>query len=262
MNEEAGERNAAKRVLHRQCDVEAGPLARSGGRHHPVIGPQEMPARLPTGSARKMEAGAVLKLMLLPVSPYARKAWIVAIEKGLEGCIEHLSMSALDDPPPLLAANPVGLVPTLIRENGDPLYDSIVITEYLDSLDGSPRFYPRDGEARWDTLRAQALADGMLDASISILLDRRRPEGQRSPEWQARWVARIGRVIDQIEKDTATLDPRALGLAQIVYPVALDYVLFRSIIADWRPNHQRLADWFATAAERPSFQRTDPRLAD
>lgn len=202
----------------------------------------------------------MMKLLLSPVSPYARKVWIVEIEKSLEGQIEHILLSALDDPPPLLAANPVGLVPTLLRNDGEALYDSIVITEFLDSLDGSPLFYPPSGDARWAALKAQALADGMLDASISTLLDRRRPEGERSALWQRRWADRIGRVIGEIERIVDQLDPRATGLAQIVFPAALDYVLFRDIVPDWRVEHRRLARWFEAACERESVRRTDPRL--
>ena len=200
-----------------------------------------------------------MKLLLSTASPYARKVWVMLHEKGLADRTELIRVAAIEDPEALLAANPVGLVPTLVRDDGESLYDSIVITEYLDYL-GGPRFYPQAGEARWQALRAQALCDGMLDAAVDTVLDRRRPNAEQSPSWQARLADRIERLLAEMERQIAGLPADADGLAQLFFPCALDYLLFREIVPDWRPAHPRLADWFAAAIARESLRATDPRL--
>ena len=64
--------------------------------------------------------------------------------------------------------------------------------EYLDhTLPEARRLIPAAGEPRWDVLRWQALAHGLIDATVFRLLDGRRPETLRSCEVQACEEVRI-----------------------------------------------------------------------
>ena len=102
-----------------------------------------------------------MKLLLSPASPYARKVWLAAAELGLEGRIEatNASASPVADTPELSALNPLGKIPVLITDEGDALFDSRVIADYLDSL--TPRrLCPASGEARWRVQTLHAAADG------------------------------------------------------------------------------------------------------
>ena len=107
-----------------------------------------------------------MKLLLSPASPYARKVWLAAAELGIEGRIEatNASASPVADTPELSALNPLGKIPVLITDEGDALFDSRVIADYLDSL--TPRrLCPASGEARWRVQTLHAAADGLLDAA-------------------------------------------------------------------------------------------------
>ena len=73
----------------------------------------------------------------------------------------------------------------LVTDEGAPLYDSAVICEYLDYLHGGGDSSPRSGPERWRTLRMQALADGILEASILDVL--RADDAPEAKQWAA-WL--------------------------------------------------------------------------
>ena len=85
-------------------------------------------------------------------------------------------------------------------DDGTALYDSPVICEYLDALDGKPQLFPLDRKLRMPALRRQALGDGFLD--LLVLARNRRPREQ------ARAIA--AEVIDEAAL-VATLAVRAQG---------------------------------------------------
>ena len=113
-----------------------------------------------------------MKLHYSKTSPYVRKVMIVARESGLLDRLELSPQTVLPTEPnaAIAADNPLMKVPTLILDDGTALYDSRVIAEFLDSTAGGTLF-PM-GPQRWAALRRQALADGILDASILIRYER------------------------------------------------------------------------------------------
>jgi glutathione S-transferase len=123
-----------------------------------------------------------MQLYYSATSPYVRKVRVVAIEKGLDGDIELIEAMPWPDPSLIATQNPLGKVPALVLDDGTALYDSPVICEYLDTLGEGNRLLPPVGPARWRSLRIQALADGIMDAAVSIVLERRRSAELRSSE--------------------------------------------------------------------------------
>ena len=71
-----------------------------------------------------------MKIVGSPSSPFARKARIVAAEKGIavEFVIDRPSAPNTRVP----ELNPLGKVPVLLLDSGEAIYDSPVIAEYLD----------------------------------------------------------------------------------------------------------------------------------
>src|SRR3546814_589502 len=108
-----------------------------------------------------------MKLHYSATSPYVRKVMAVAIEAGLDGKLDKVAAAAspvgVNDT--LNRDNPLGKVPCLVTDDGQALFDSRVICEYLDSLAGG-RLFPASGPARWTALRRQAQGDGLLDAAL------------------------------------------------------------------------------------------------
>lgn len=198
-----------------------------------------------------------MKLYGSLTSPYVRKARILLQEKKLACEFVVADAWAADSPVPAL--NPLGKVPVLALDNGKVLFDSPVIIEYLDALK-TPAWLPASGEARWEMLRWQALADGMLDAAVIRLLESRRPAAQQSAETIRRQEEKIARSIDYTAQHLppgAWLMSDRFTLADLVMGVALEYTDFR-YPHDWRGSHARLGQWLDGISARASFIETRP----
>ena len=127
-----------------------------------------------------------MKLFYSASSPFARKVRVAAREKGLAGSLEEVECNPFADPAELRRHNRLGKVPTLVT--GElVLYDSPVICEYLDLRKDGHRLIPTSGSDRWRVLRAQALADGMMDIAVQLTLERRRAAAEQSASAQQRW---------------------------------------------------------------------------
>lgn len=200
-----------------------------------------------------------MKLYSSPTSPYARKVRISAHELGLSQKIELISiaLSPINPHDALRSSNPLGKLPALITDEGEALYDSPVICEYLDSLAGGNRIFPPLGPARWTALRRQALADGILDAAVLTRYEETlRPKELRWQQWvDGQWLKmRTG--LDALERET--LDEVALDIGTISIACALGYLDFRFASEGWRTSRPRLAAWAAAIARRPSLATTLP----
>jgi glutathione S-transferase len=191
-------------------------------------------------------------------SPFGRKARIAVTVLGLERQVVVEPASTVDPADPVREQNPLGKVPVLLLDDGAALYDSPVILEYLDHLAGGGRILPKDPQARFAALRLQALADGVMDASILINYEARyRPVQNHEPKWLDLQAGKVSRALAVLEKAPPGIDaPPDVG--QITLACALGYRDFR-FPGTWRSDHPRLAAWLDDFATRvPAFAATAP----
>ena len=199
-----------------------------------------------------------MKLRFSPLSPYVRKVSVTLIETGLEDRVENILTNVWDPETDIADNNPLGKVPALILDDGQVLYDSHVICEYLDSLHDGDKLFPQPGSARWQALRLHALGDGITDAGILTLLEGRRPEEFKYEKWIQRQTAAMLRGMDALENDLENLDA-GFGIGQICVACSLGWLDFRFLDLGWRADHPGLADWLEGASERPSMMQTVPK---
>lgn len=200
----------------------------------------------------------MMRLFGSPGSPFARKVRVVLAEKR----IPHEYVVARGSAPgsPVPQYNPLGKVPTLLREDGRALYDSPVIVEYLDALGEGPRLLPEPFAERIEVKRWEALGDGIAEATVAIHHDRREPkEKQHAPEWHERQRQKIERGLAAMEKDLGGGDYCFGGrftLADIAAGYALGYLDFALPDIEWRAGHPALACLAGRLFSRPSFAST------
>ncbi|WP_316224691.1 MULTISPECIES: glutathione S-transferase N-terminal domain-containing protein [unclassified Bradyrhizobium] len=182
-------------------------------------------------------------------SPYSRKIRVLVAEKGLSCAVELVLCAPFDRPADLVALNPLSKVPTLVTDDSQVLIDSPVIAEYLDRL-AAPRLIPSEGRSRWDALRRQALADGIIDAGVSML-------GEHPRDWMERKTAVIIRALDAFEAEIDTFE-ESMTIGHIALGCALGRLDFRMAALDWRAGRTKLARWNEDFQARPSMQATRP----
>lgn len=198
-----------------------------------------------------------MKLRSSAPSPYTRKVRIVAKLKGLSKTIEIEDTNTADPNVSLRRQNPLGKIPTLVLADGQALYDSRVIAEYLDSVGKGPVLFPA-GAARWPALALQALADGICDAALLQVYEKRfRPQAQQNADWIDMQAAKVSRALAQLE---ATMDAPVgnITIGEIALAAALGYLDLR-FDGTWRATHPRLVGWLDSfAAQVPAFAATAP----
>jgi glutathione S-transferase len=200
-----------------------------------------------------------VKLLSSPTSPYARKVRIAIIEKGLADRVEIVGVNPLGEPDTVRVANPLAKIPTLVLDDGGALFDSPVICEYLDDLAPAPVLLPKNAR-RWDVLRRQALADGVMDAAFNLVMERRRPDAQRSGEWTTRWITAVTHALAALDADLPAEAP-PFDLGWIAAIAAVDYVEFRLGDLGLLKTTPRLARWRTSMAARASVAATAPPVA-
>ena len=200
-----------------------------------------------------------MRLWHNPASPFARKVRIVAREAGLLPRIEEIAVmvSPVNPNADLAARNPLVKIPALQTDDGKVLYDSSVICEYLDSLHSGERVIPPDA-TRWDALRLQSLCDGILDAAVLCRYETAvRPEKYRWNDWVKGQFTKIRNGLDALAQESQGWGGRC-GIGQIGAACVLGYLDFRFADERWREPRPRLAQWYESVRQRPSFVATLP----
>ncbi|MBW9051146.1 glutathione S-transferase family protein [Rhizobium mesosinicum] len=205
-----------------------------------------------------------MELLYTRFSPFSRKVLILAHERGLHDRLElrpvevgthvPLKTSAHDE---LSGANPLVKIPVLQTVKYGPLYDSRVICEYLDTLHSLSPVFPAIGRERWEALRQQATADGIVDAALLIRFEKTRLENRVWEEWAEAQTRRMRQGLDALEEAAASLG-RDLTVGQISIAAALGYLDFRFDALQWRSSRPVLADWFDRFSSRASMESTKP----
>lgn len=201
----------------------------------------------------------MMQLYTAAASPFARKVRVCLLELGMADRVEQLDAVATPIAPDdmLITQNPLGKIPCLVSEEGTAIYDSRVITRYLNDLKGG-NLYP-SGPELWEALTLEATADGMMEAAVLMVYEKRiRPEGMVYNAWlEAQW-SKVARALDALEEGWSGHLDGPVDMAQIAIGIVLEYLDFRHDDRNWRKGRDALAGWQAEFAKRDTMQSTQP----
>lgn len=200
-----------------------------------------------------------MKLRYSPTSPYVRKVVITATELGLNDKIERIATDPWAADTNLRTDNPLSKVPCLITDDGEAIYDSPVICEYLNAV-AKGSLFPTDIKARFKTLTLAATGDGMTDAGVLLIAENvRRPKELKWEWWDQRQRTNIYCAMDVIEGAIGGLVSEGpLTIAEITIGAGLGWLDFRFPDLAWRDSRPGLAKWFEAISKRPSFVTSAP----
>jgi glutathione S-transferase len=200
-----------------------------------------------------------MKLLYTPNSPYARKVRIVAIEKHIELQLQEVVLGDPDSP--LTQYNPLGKVPTIVLDDETALYDSRVIVEYLAARTPVNHLLPSEHKLKIEVLRWEALADGVCDAAVAIILEQRKPEALQSEATITKQMLKIESGLATLNKDISKKKwcvNETFSLADIAVGCLLGYLDLRLKQLSWQDQYPNLAKHFTILSKRPSFKETAP----
>ncbi|MGZ2259624.1 glutathione S-transferase [Roseobacter sp. A03A-229] len=200
-----------------------------------------------------------MKLYHSPASPFVRKVVVLLHELGKADEVELIDVqsTAFASDSSLAASNPLAKLPSLVRDNGTTLYDSRVITAFLNDLYGG-KMYPA-GASRWEVLTLEATGDGIMDSAVSMAYEMRlRPEEMQYGDWiEAQWE-KVARAISVLNARWISHLSGPMDMGHISVACALSYVDFRHGARNWRAGNEALAKWHDAFDSRPSMGATKP----
>ena len=204
-----------------------------------------------------------MKLIFATPSPFARKIRVVLREKRIK-VSEQVDLpwnrNAI-----VSNSNPLGKVPVLISDDGNAIYDSRVIIEYLETLRYKPAIIPRDPRRRVWVRQIEALADGIADAAVLIILEKHRLEKIQSVDWITRQQLKINAGVLALDKqlgESLLFCDDKLSIADISTACTLGYLDLRLPDYDWRGNAKNLLALSTSMEKRISFKETKPKVQD
>jgi glutathione S-transferase len=203
-----------------------------------------------------------MKLLYTLVSPYARKVRVVAAEKHIELEMTAVVLSAPDSP--VNEYNPLGKIPVLILDDGDCLFDSRVIVDYLDNRTPLAHLIPQDHTARIVVKRWEALADGVCDAAVAAMMEGRRPQNLQDANTIVKQLGKVERGLKSLSHDLGDRKwcvDEVFSLADIALGCVLGYLDLRYKDIKWQKQYPNLARHYVQMMKRPSFSGTVPPAA-
>jgi glutathione S-transferase len=200
-----------------------------------------------------------MKLIASYTSPYARKVRIALAEKKIE--YDFVEESPWAEQTTVPTYNPLGKVPVLVLDDGTTLFDSRVIVEYLDTVSPVSRLIPEPNRQRIVVKRWEALADGICDAAVAVVLESKRSARQQNKDWLDRQLRKIDLGLKEFGNELGEkvwCNGEAYSLADIATGCALAYLDLRHAAIDWRAANPNLVKLAEKLAKRPSFAETVP----
>jgi glutathione S-transferase len=185
------------------------------------------------------------KILYSPASPFASKARMAAVYAGY--AFEPVLTKTDDIPADLIAANPLGKIPALVTDDGKGIFDSKVITQFLNRVTGG-KLLPKNADKRLEAEMLESLADGICDCAIAIVYERRqRPDEKLHQPWIDKQWAKVTRGLDHLEESAPKL-PVKLHAGHIALAACLAYLTLR--FPDWSKGRPKLKRWLKKYSDK------------
>lgn len=191
------------------------------------------------------------KILYSPASPYSAKVRMAAQYAGIP--FESVAVDTQAEPVELISANPLGKIPILISQDGNSVFDSRAITQYLNRVSGS-KLFPRNAEKRLEAEKFEAIADGINDALLAHVYERRkRPEEKVHQPWLDLQWRKVERALDALNEAPPRIGTK-LHAGHLALAATLGYLNLR-FEGQWERGRPKLKRWLKR------FGETQPELA-
>lgn len=204
-----------------------------------------------------------MKLYYSKASPYVRKVLLTAHLKNLIQNIEIIDFGQTGTFVPsadFKTKNPLSKVPALETSQGEVVINSPVICEYLDSLSDTPSIYPCKTNLPFYFFhkKAEAIADGIMDAAVLRRMESQRPEAQKSAEFDQKQKEKMQQGLDWFEAHLHQLSCEKFLIAEISLISCLGYLELRFKAENWLDLRPQLKKWHESVQNLAFVKATSP----
>ena len=200
----------------------------------------------------------MFKLISATPSPYARKVRIALLEKGIP--FELITEVPWNSTTATPRYNPLEKLPVLMPDDGEAIYESSYILDWLELKFPQTPLLPRDVDGILAAKKLDVLCNGVCDAVVLTFFERQRAGGG-SPEWLARQWRKIEGGMKEIARLVGTREWAVGGqfsLGDIAAGTAIGYLSVRLKELPLREMYPALAAYVDRLGARPSFASTVP----
>ncbi len=207
-------------------------------------------------------------------SPFARKVRMALIEKGIAFTLQNEVPWHADTQTPRY--NPLEQLPILIPDDGDPVFESTFLMDWLEHKYPEPSMLPADPERVLEAKLIHTIAEGVADATVLLFWEMQREH--ISTEWAQRQLRKVKGGLTDLNRRVGDreffVDDR-FGLADIAVIALLgmqDIVINSGMITAWQNFAPDMDDWNvlypnlerfdAHHRDRPSVKQTAPFMFD
>jgi glutathione S-transferase len=205
-------------------------------------------------------------------SPFARKVRISMIEKGIPFTLQNEVPWHADTATPRY--NPLEQLPILIPDDGDPVFESTYLMDWLEHNYPVPSMLPDDPALAMEAKLVHTIAEGVADATVLLFWEMQRDV--ISTEWAKRQLRKVKGGLTDLDRrvgDQKFVVGDRFGLADIAVIALLgmqDTVIESQLIPIWQkfaPDmdawnllHPNLKRFEAHHRDRPSVKETAPYM--
>lgn len=207
-------------------------------------------------------------------SPFARKVRMALIEKGIAFTLQNEVPWHADTQTPLY--NPLEQLPILIPDDGDPVFESTFLMDWLEHKYPEPSILPADPERVLEAKLIHTIAEGVADATVLLFWEMQREH--ISTEWAQRQLRKVKGGLTDLNRRVGGREffvGDRFGLADIAVIALLgmqDIVINTGMITAWQNFAPDMDDWNvlypnlkrfdAHHRDRPSVKQTAPFMFD
>lgn len=203
-------------------------------------------------------------------SPFARKVRISLMEKGIPFDLQNEVPWHADTR--TTQFNPLEQLPVLIPDDGDPVYESTYIMDWLEQKYPEPAMLPADPDGALEAKLVQVIAEGVMDATVQLFWELQREH--ISPEWTKRQLRKVTGGLTELDRRVGAREyvvGDRFGLADIAVISVLgmqDTVVESQLLPLWQAYDPAMNAWNllypnlvryeAHHRDRPSVRETAP----
>lgn len=203
----------------------------------------------------------MMKLIGNHTSPFVRKIHVILQEKGIP--FELLPEHPKAPGSKVSHYNPLNKIPVLIADNGEIIYESTLIAQYLELTHPAPAILPSDPWQSLHVKQVEGLANGVIDAAVLMFYEKMRPEEKQYDEfieYQRQKVIRGMVALEQYAQQRQWLNGEQMNLADITTACFLGWAQFRGVIEAFHHSHPALGELFDRLHQRESFKDSTPKV--